>query len=72
MSLPERPILEQCFTQANWPDAVVTAIELVGIQKGRHLLAKSLAEAWVRENGTDRYGVGLWIRQQMMKQAGNA
>jgi hypothetical protein len=72
MTIPERAILERCFTAPNWPDAVVTAIELVGIQKGRHLAAKTLSSAWLTEHrGVDAHGVALWIRQQMIKQSGN-
>lgn len=71
MPIPPRSVLEECF-RSGYPDRVVEAIEMVGIQRGRHLLAKSLSEAWVRENGTDKHGVALWIRQQMMRQAGNA
>jgi len=70
--IPERSILSRCFSEANWPDAVVQAIELVGVQKGRHLLARTLSDAWLREhNGQDVHGVALWIRQQVIKQKGN-
>ena len=72
MTIPERSILARCFTEANWPDAVATAIELVGIQKGRHMAAKTLSDAWLVEHrGVDMHGLALWIRQQMIKQAGN-
>ena len=69
--IPERSILARCFSEANWPDAVVQAIELVGVQKGRHLAARTLSEAWIREHGSDVHGVALWIRQQILKQGGN-
>jgi hypothetical protein len=72
MKIPERSILACCFSEPNWPDAVTQAIEIVGVQKGRALAAKALSDLWLTEHrGVDSHGVALWIRQQMIKQAGN-
>lgn len=68
MSLPDKPILEQCFTQRNWPDAVIEAIEIVGAAKGKHALARHLSDQWmVAHGGQDMNGVALWIRQTALK-----
>lgn len=68
MPIPPKPILEQCFTEANWPDAIVEAIEIVGAAKGKHELAQYLAAQWqAQHGGKDEGNVGLWIRQTALK-----
>lgn len=68
MALPDKPILERCFTEANWPDAIVEAIEIVGAAKGKHALARHLSDQWlVAHGGKDMNGVALWIRQVALK-----
>ena len=68
MPIPPKPILEQCFTEANWPDAIVEAIEIVGAAKGKHALARHLSAHWLaKHSGRDEHGVALWIRQTALK-----
>ena len=72
MKIPERSILARCFSEQNWPDAVTQAIEIVGVQRGRAMAAKTLSDAWLTQHrGVDVHGVALWIRKEMLKQAGN-
>lgn len=68
MTMPDKPILEQCFTQVNWPDAIVAAIETVGASKGKHALARHLSDMWMAQHGgRDEGNVALWIRQTALK-----
>lgn len=70
MTIPPRSVLEEVFRKG-YPEAVVTAIEQVGISRGRLLAARALSEAWITQNRGDKNGVALWIRKEMMKQMGN-
>lgn len=60
--IPDKPILEQCFTSNNWPDAIVEAIELVGYMKCKHEMMNAMVADWLNTHGTDKAGAAKFIR----------
>jgi hypothetical protein len=62
MSTIPKPILEQCFTSNNWPDAIVEAIEMVGYMKCKHEMTTALVAQWLNTHGTDKAGAAKFMR----------
>ena len=62
MSTIPKPILEQCFTSNNWPDAIAEAIELVGYMRCKPEMTTAMVAHWLNVNGTDKANAAKFIR----------
>ena len=61
-TIPNKPILEQCFTSNNWPDAIIEAIEMVGYMKCKHEMTTAMVAEWLNSYGTDKAGAARFMR----------